>query len=141
MYSPHTHFHLQMSRDHHQRTLSSPKLLQVQVSTLAADWRLEHVIRISALISEGVIEFVIGRDVLVCPGVMGAPHSGAGVEKLAETVYQHLGNTMLLTSACVWLLTMLPRPPAEVPPNTIFWAGLCPTSLEMASLTSLRPRY
>ena len=73
----------------------------MQVSTLAADWRLEHGIRVSALISEGVIEFVKCRDVLVGSGVMGAPHPGAGVEKLAEAVYQHLGNIMLLTSACV----------------------------------------
>ena len=101
MYSPHTHFHLQMSREHLQRTLSSPELLQVQVSTLAADWRLEHGIRVSALISEGVIEFVKCRDVLVGSGVMCAPYLAARVEKLAETVYQHLGQIKLLTSACV----------------------------------------
>ena len=73
----------------------------MQVSTLAADWRLEHGIRVSALISEGVIELVKCRDVLVCSRVMCAPHPGAGVEKLAEAVYQNLDNMMLLTSACV----------------------------------------
>ena len=72
----------------------------MQVSTFAADWRLEHGIRVSALIAEGVIEFVKWRDVLVGSRVVSAPHPGAGVEKLAEAVYQHLGvNTMLLTSA------------------------------------------
>ena len=40
------------------RWVSLPELLQMQVSTLIADWRLEHGIRVSALISEGVIEFV-----------------------------------------------------------------------------------
>ena len=40
---------------------------------------------------------VIGRDVLVSPGVVSAPHPGGGVEELAQAVYQHLGNMMLLT--------------------------------------------
>ena len=36
---------------------------------------------------------------------------------------------------------MLPRPPAEVPPNMILCPGLAPTSWLTAARASLRPRY
>ena len=48
---------------------------------------------------------VIGRDVLVSSGVMSAPHLSCGVKELGQSVYQHLGDMMLLTTACVPLTT------------------------------------
>ena len=38
-------------------------------------------------------------------------------------------------------VTMLPRPPAEVPPNMTLCPGLPPTSWLTAARASLRPRY
>ena len=49
---------------------------------------------------------VIGRDVLVGSRVMSAPHLSCGVKELGQSVYQHLGDMMLLmTTTCVILTT------------------------------------
>ena len=85
------------------------------------------------------------RYYLVGPRVMDSPHHGGGVQDLLQEVNHSfvipaassrlsIGHTCRKSTR-----TMLPRPPALVPPNSRVWSSFCPTRWDMVCLANMCP--
>ena len=85
------------------------------------------------------------RCYLVGPRVMDSPHHGGGVQDLLQEVNHSfvipaassrlsIGHTCRKSTR-----TMLPRPPALVPPNSRVWSSFCPTRWDMVCLANMCP--